>query len=369
MSWLFVNRSEIAAQFGLPSTLQSVDGVDCLTTDTGLAAVRSSVTAHDELTWVGASLSLLSELGIRDLGQFIRAEQGAYAVRIKDRWVYLTQFASGTPCDANNLFEVRSVGRVLAQLHRASPEVLAKHTPPPSRVADDWLIGARERASYWRLAAHRFRKGTRGEALRHLLRSAEESLTRAEKLGESLWGERVLSLARVSFGYFAYLRESHAVYLNEARLHVDLSVVNIGDLLLESGVGNEAGLHLLAAYQAVRPLSPIERDMLLAYLCYPHEWAEQLDELTRGNAAFDGEKTMATLKRKGEWIEWLEERFSTPRKERSAAPLSTDKCAMAPRPSEVTDIAEPGEPLVSSSLPSSPEPPLSRVLWRPFPRR
>ncbi|MBT9155172.1 MAG: hypothetical protein DDT37_00137 [Firmicutes bacterium] len=93
----------------------------------------------------------------------------------------------------------------------------------------------------------------KGEALRALLRHAEEALTRAEKFAGNLEGERVLSLAQVSFGNFAYVRETHAVYLNEAHLCLDYSFVNIGELLLEAGLGNEAGLHFLSAYQAARP--------------------------------------------------------------------------------------------------------------------
>ncbi len=365
MNWLLMNVAKIAALYGLAPSLLNIDGVDCLTTDNGLAAVRSSFGLQEELTWAGASLDMLFGLGLRELGLFVKTEHGAYAVRVDDRWVYLTQYIPGTSCDASNFFEVRSVGRVVANLHRASPAVLAHYPPPNSRLATDWLTAARERAAYWRLATQRYRKGTRGEALRHLLRHAEEALTRAEKFAGSLEGERVVSLSQVSFGQFAYLREAHAVCLNEAHLCVDLSFVSIGDLLLEAELGNEAGLHFLSAYQAVRPLTMGEREMLIAYLCYPHEWAEQLDNLTRGNAAFDGERVLALLRRKCEWLDWLEEHLAELRRDKIKVPVDADQSE-----SQVVPIEGPPSPVPppSNTLPPS-QTPLSRIVWRPFPRR
>jgi len=362
MSWLLRNVAKIASLYGLSPSLISINGVDCLTTDHGLAAVRSSLCGLPELSWAGASLAHLSELGLHDLGQFVREEYGAYACEVDERWVYLTQYMPGTSCDASNFFEVRSVGRMVANLHRFSPPVLALHPPPPACLAADWLTAARERAAYWRLATHRYRKGTRGEALRELLRQAEEALTRAERCTDSLQDERVLSLTRASFGHFAYMRESHAVCLNEAHLCVDLSFINVGELLLEAGLGNEAGLHFLSAYQAARPLGSREREMLLAYLCYPHEWAEKLDEVTRGNAAFDSERVLALLRRKCEWLDWLEEHL---------AELRREKTQVTPCKSE--DVVLPIENSSSPELPPPPPPTrdntLPRITWKPFPRR
>lgn len=361
MSWLMTNAANVAALYGLPPSLLSVDGVDCLTTDSGWAAVRYSLGGLLELSWAGASLDRLAELGLRDFGQFIRTQDGAYAVEVDGRWVYLTQYMPGTACDASNFFEVRAVGRLIAHLHRASPAVLAVQPPPTTCLASDWLTAARERAAYWRLATHRYRKGTRGEALRELLRQAEEALTRAERYTESLAGERVLSLAHASFGQFAYMRETHAVCLNEAHLCVDHSFINVGELLFEAGLGNEPGLHFLSAYQAARPLSALEREMLLAYLCYPHEWAEKLDEVTRGNATFDGERVLALSKRKGEWLDWLEEHLTEIRRDK--VQVVTPKNDV-----ELVTVEADASPELSPPPPSPPS--LTTPLtWRPFPRR
>lgn len=364
------NVATITSLYGLAPSLVSIDGVDCLTTDSGLAAVRSSLCGLAELSWAGASLDRLSELGLHDLGWFVKARDGAYAVEVDGRWAYLTQYVPGTACDASNFFEVRAVGRMIAHLHRVSPAVLALHPPPPACLATDWLTAARERAAYWRLATHRYRKGTRGEALRELLRQAEEALARAQRCAESLVGERVLSLARASFGHFVYIREAHAVCLNETQLCVDHSFVNVGELLLEAGLGNEAGLHFLCAYQAVRPLRVPEREMLLAYLCYPHEWAEKLDEVTRGHAAFDGERVLALSKRKGEWLNWLEEHLAELRRDKPQA--DKPKSDAEPVTAEADASPEFSPPPLQRPLTTSPSPTptsLPRLTWKPFPRR
>jgi hypothetical protein len=220
------------------------------------------------------------------------------------------------------------------------------------------------------LATHRYRKGTRGEALRELLRQAEEALTRAQRCAESLVGERVLSLARASFAHFVYIREAHVVCLNEAHLCVDHSFINVGELLLEAGLGNEAGLHFLCAYQAAHPLSVPEREMLLAYLCYPHEWAEKLDEVTRGHAAFDGERVLALSKRKGEWLNWLEEHLAELRRDKAQVDPPKNHAELVPAEADASPEPSPTPPQPLSTTPPPPaQTSLPRLTWKPFPRR
>jgi len=96
-------------------------------------------------------------------------------------------------------------------------------------------------------------------------------------------------------------------------------------MLLDLGYNGNASLHFLAAYQAVRPLSSGEIQMLLAYLSYPHEWAKGLDELTRGRPILRATGALAQIEKKHEWLEWLTEKLMTKAKHREGGMLDMEK--------------------------------------------
>lgn len=394
MSMLDGTLVEVAAVYGLNPKPTMVDNECCLAIDSGLAAVHYSLGTTEESTWVGTCLDELVSKGVRGIGRFVRAKNGDLVVRVSDRLIYLTEYVPGTACDGNNTFEVRAVGRLLGEVHRASEDVCYFHAPPKNVLAPSWLAGARERAAYWRLAAHRYRQGSRGEALRLLLRAAEESLIRLEKLNAAYDGNRVLSFLRLSFGNFVYVSEAHTVHLNHSHLYLDQVYVNVGDLLLECGYQGDAGMHFLSAYQATNPLSELEWEMLFAYLSYPHEWTQELDDLTRGRPVLKGNATIDQLRLKGEWIEWLRERLPTfKRSEKGGFDVKSEKKTpevISPEVDEVTaekvigepeaQPVEPVEPVVdeapvqeNSEVPKlSSEPVVERpqpsIVWKPFPK-
>lgn len=384
MSMLDGTLMEIALLFGLHPNPSLVDNECCLTSDSGLVAVHYTSGTILEASWVGLCLEELAERGVRGIGRFIRAKSGELVVKVNDRLVYLTEYVPGTVCDGNNTFEVRAVGRVLGEVHRASEDVCYFHSPPRSVHAEGWFAGARERAAYWRLAAHRYKLGSRGVALRLLLRAAEESLTRLEKLSAVYDGDRVLSFLRLSHANFVYVSEAHTVHLNHSQLYLDHAYVNVGELLLETGYEGEAGMHLLSAYQAINPLSELEWEMLFAYLCYPHEWAQELDDLTRGQPVLKGNATIERLRLKGEWIEWLRERMPAfKRSEKGGLDVKSEKRTEDLSPAEVpteTTISEPkAQPVerpavaIEPTIPLQPAEPLverpkTSMVWKAFPR-
>lgn len=392
MSLLDACLAEIAPQYGLLPEANMVDKECCLTTHTGLAAVHLYSGPPQDIEWVGACLTDLQKRGVRGLGLLLKTTGGEYVAQARERVAYLTDYVPGAACDGANTFEVRAAGRLLGEVHHASEEVLYFNPPPATRVATAWRLGASERAAYWGLAVHKYRQAARGEALRQLLHDAEESLNTIEEREQFSDGLQVLSFAHLAFNKFVYVNDRHSVHLNYAHdCFVEPCFINLGELLLDNNYAAEASLHLLAAYHATHPLSDNDWQMLFAYVSYPHEWAQELDDMTRGRPILKGLATLERLQHKREWLEWLREHFTVlKRTEKGGIGMKSeekrpDATVGTQADAEVTaeNKSEPVEmkPLEPVETPD-PDPeqstteqelltvekPKASITWKPFPR-
>lgn len=386
---LGASLAEISPQYGLLPEAHLVDRECCLATKDGLAAVHINVGPIEEINWVGICLEEMAERGVRGLGLVLRTLNGEFVAGASQQQAYLTDYVPGASCDATNIFEVRAVGRVVGEVHRASEDILYLHSPPAGRVSPSWRQGALERTAYWRLAVHKYRQAARGEALRQLLSDAEESLTTLEALERAYDGPRLISFAHLSFAKFVYVNTGHTVHLNYAHeCYVEPNYVSLGELLLDTSYTGDACLHLLAAYQAAYPISDLEWQMLLAYLTYPHEWAQELDDMTRGRPILKGVATLDRLQQKREWLEWLNEHFIVLKKtEKGGLELKSDEKRpieakiepeVAPEEENKTAVLEEAltEQVVEEGVPAEDhentpptiEKPKASIVWKPFPR-
>jgi len=387
--------AEVAAQFGLLPETHTVDAECCLLTKSGLAAVHPYIGDVTEIVWVGTCLSELAKRGIRGLGLLLQTNTGQYYAKTAQHQVFISDYIPGASCDSSNTFEVRAIGRLLAEVHRASEDILYFFAPPLSRVSPLWRLGAQERTAYWQLAALKYRQAARGEALRRLLTDAEESLNALEKLERAYDGTGVLSFAHLNFSKFVYVSEAHAVHLNHAyNCYVEPNYISLGEMLLDTDYVGEAGLHLLAAYQSVHPISDLEWQLLFAFLTFPHEWAQQLDDMTRGRPLLKGPATLEQLKRKHEWLEWLGENCSVLKRtekggqvvmsEEKRPTVATEEVEVesqneavetnepCPEQAQVNEVPQVNEAPVESIEEIIEEPevekPKASIVWKAFPR-
>lgn len=365
MSILVAHLAEIMACYGLYGNPVTVDNQLCISTKDGLLAVHIHSGDKEEVAWAGRCLSELRHRGVRGLGAIQRTLSEHFSVEINKVKLYLTEYTPGGACDSSSIFEVRAIGRLLGQVHRASEEILYLSACPAIRVAPLWRDAARERVAYWGLAAHRYRKGERGEAVRELLRQAEEALSRADELALRHDGVRVISFAGLSYGQFVYMNAEHQVYLNQSHAcNTDWAYTSVGSLLLDGSFAHDRGLHFLAAYLAVHPLSEVEWQLLLAYLLYPHEWATALDELVRGRPALNSREAIVDLRRKNEWMDWLNEEGSALRRGVQQNPPAL--LSLPPLESVEKNAIVP-----ALELPLEVEKPISRpegkITWKRFP--
>jgi len=382
---LDASLAEISTLYGLKPKSHLVDKECCLITREGLAAVHLYVGAACDIVWVGSCLDELAKRGVKGLGSLLRTNTGDLVVNISKNQVFLTNYVRGAACDAANTFEVRAIGRLLGHVHRASEDILYFCPQPEGRVSPLWRLGARERAAYWQLAVHKYRQAARGEALRQLLNEAEESLSSLEELERIYDGQPVISFAHLSFGKFVYVSEGHTVHLNYAHdCFVEANYIGLAELLLDSGYTGDTCLHLLAAYQAVHPMSDIECQMLFAYLTYPHEWAQELDDMTRGRPLLKGLTTLEQLQRKREWLDWLSEHLViAKRMGKGGCELKSEdkRLDVVPVVVEETPVAEQGgegkvdevEVLQEQlgeieELQPKVRKPKASIVWKPFPR-
>lgn len=308
MSILVTNLAEIMAGYGLHGSPVTVDNQLCLATRDGLVAVHIHSGDQEEIAWAGKCLWELRQRGVRGLGAIHKTLRDHFVLEVDKVKFYLTEYTPGGACDSSSIFEVRAIGRVIGQVHRASEEILYLSACPAIRVAPQWREAARERVAYWGIAAHRYRQGERGEAVRQLLRQAEESLSRVDELALRHDGARVISFAELTYSHFVYMNAEHQVYLNQShKCNTDWAYIAVGNMLLDGSFAHDRGLHFLASYIAVYPFSEVEWQLLMAYLLYPHEWATALDELVRGRPALKSREVLVDLRCKNEWIEWLKE--------------------------------------------------------------
>lgn len=381
---LDASLAEISTLYGLKAESHLVDKECCLTTPEGLAAVHVYVGATADITWVGSCLDELNKRGVKGLGSLLRTNTGELVVNVSKHQVFLTKYVPGAACDAANTFEVRAVGRLLGDVHRASEDILYFCPQPEGRLSPIWCLGARERAAYWQLAVHKYRQAARGEALRQLLNDAEESLASLEELAQIYDSPSVISFTHLTFEKFVYVSEAHTVHLNCAHdCFVEPNYIALAELLLDTGYRGDTCLHLLAAYQASHPISDIEWHMLFAYLKYPHEWAQELDDMTRGRPLLKGPTTLEQLQRKREWLDWLSEHLVVIKrmekggcilkiedKHPEVVPVVADTARVEEQveveavrePEVVTDLVEEVE------LPVEVEKPRASIVWKPFPR-
>ena len=382
---LDASLAEISTLYGLKPESHLVDKECCLTTRDGLAAVHLYVGAASDIIWVGSCLDELTKRGIKGLGSVLQTNTGEMVAYVSKHQVFLTNYVPGASCDATNTFEVRAIGRLLGDVHRASEDILYFCPQPEGRVSPPWRLGARERAAYWQLAVHKYRQAARGEALRQLLSDAEESLASLEELERIYDGPPVISFAHLTFQKFVYVSQGHTVHLNYAHdCFVEPNYISLAELLLDTGYTGDTCLHLLAAYQAVHPISDLEWQMLFAYLAYPHEWAQELDDMTRGRPLLKGPTTLEQLQRKREWLDWLSEHLvMVKRMEKGGCVLkSEDKrpevvpvvLEKAPEveqvEEEVSQEVEVPEEQVEEVEELQPEieKPKASIIWKPFPR-
>ena len=379
---LDASLAEISTLYGLKPESHLVDRECCLTTVHGLAAVHLYVGAACDIIWVGSCLDELTKRGVKGLGSLLRTNTGELVACVSKHQVFLTNYVPGAACDATNIFEVRAIGRLLGDVHRASEDILYFCPQPEGRVSPSWRNGARERAAYWQLAVHKYRQAARGEALRQLLNDAEESLASLEELERIYDGQPVISFAHLSFGKFVYVSEGHTVHLNYAHdCFVEPSFIGLAELLLDSGYTGDTCLHLLAAYQAVHPISDIEWQMLFAYLTYPHEWAQELDDMTRGRPLLKGLTTLEQLQRKREWLDWLSEHLAiVKRMEKGGCVLNSEEKRPEVVPvveqspmveqveEETADKVEVLEEQVEEVVEPEADKPKASIVWKPFPR-
>ena len=380
---LDASLAEIATLYGLKAESHLVDKECCLTTSEGLAAVHVYVGAASDIAWVGSCLDELSKRGVKGLGTLLRTNTDELVAHVSSHQVFLTTYVPGAACDAANIFEVRAIGRLLGDVHRASEDILYFSPQPEGRVSSAWRLGARERAAYWQLAVRKYRQAARGEALRQLLNDAEESLQSLEQLERIYDGQSVISFAHLTFGKFVYVSEGHTVHLNSAHdCFVEPNYISLAELLLDSGYQGDTCLHLLAAYQAVHPISDIEWQMLFAFLLYPHEWAQELDHMTRGRPLLKGPTTLDQLQRKHEWLDWLSEHLAiVKRMEKGGCVLKsedkhpevvpvvveTEPVAVETDPVEEPQVAE-VTPMVEPVVVEETSKPKASIVWKPFPR-
>ncbi|MBS3938094.1 MAG: hypothetical protein KGZ50_05940 [Peptococcaceae bacterium] len=358
MSTKMARLAEIAAQYSLTASPLPVDNELCLATRDGLAAVHDYTGSTEEITWAGSCLEQLKKRGIKGLSLFIRTVGDSFAAEVNQSKFFLTEYFPGTACDSSNIFEVRAIARLLGQVHAASEELLYLLACPPTRVAPAWREVARERAAYWRLAGHRYRQGDRGEAVRQLLRCAEESLNRVEELVRYYDGARVLTFPHPTFDKFVYMSVGHQVCLNQAYdCLVDWSYISVGHMLVDGGYPNDRVLHFLAAYTNAHPLNATEWQLLFAYLLYPHEWVESLDELARGRPNLKGREVLSQLQDKAEWLDWLQEQVQ------KLPGVEVNSSTISEVPPPQPEIALPAAPT------EKPQPTrLEKIVWPLFPK-
>lgn len=377
--------AEIALLYGLKPESHLVDKECCLNTRNGLAAVHLYVGAARDIIWVGSCLDELAKRGVKGLSSLLRTNTGELVAHVSKHQVFLTNYVPGAACDAANTFEVRAIGRLLGDVHRASEDILYFYPQPEGRVSPPWHLGARERTAYWQLAVHKYRQAARGEALRQLLNDAEESLTSLEELERLYDGQSVISFAHLRFSKFVYVSEGHSVHLNYAHdSFVEPNYVGLAELLLDSGYTGDTCLHLLSAYQAVHPVSDIEWQMLFAYLTYPHEWAQELDDMTRGRPLLKGPATLEQLQRKREWLDWLSEHLVIAKrmekggfvlksedKRPEVVPVEVETVPVVEQSDEETEgkvEVEQEQTLEAVEPQPEAEKPKASIVWKPFPR-
>jgi Ser/Thr protein kinase RdoA (MazF antagonist) len=390
MNLLDVDLKEISLHYGFPPKTTLIDQEICVELPHGHAAMRFHSGHLDDLQWVYNCLEGLRERRISGTSRLIPTLNGEVAVPCGNCHVYFTEYVQGTGCDGGNAFEVRAIGHLLGSIHSASEDILYFNSSPETRRAPPWLQAAQERAAYWRMASHRYRQSSRGEVMRLLLRDAQTSLSRYQQTLEQGNSAPVLSFTRLSFAKFVYLPASHKVYLNSSyECYADSPLVTIAEMLLDLRYNGNAALHFLSAYQAVRPLSLWERQSLLAYLTYPHEWAKALDDLTTGRQTLKIRSVMLQMEEKREWLEWLGEKLTATGKHERGGFMDVDMEEKLPVSTEVKEEEkkeeeQPTAPVAGEtaeqveeekeSSPVESEVPrqealkkLADIVWKPFP--
>ncbi|MBT9158453.1 MAG: hypothetical protein DDT36_01465 [Firmicutes bacterium] len=96
---------------------------------------------------------------------------------------------------------------------------------------------------------------------------------------------------------------------------------------------------------------------MFAYLLYPHEWVESLDELTRGRPNLKGREVLSQLQDKAEWLDWLQEQVQ------KLPGVEVNSSAMDEVPPPQPEIAIPAAPTEKPQLTT-----LEKIVWPLFPK-
>ncbi len=301
------------------------EGVWRLVTDRGIRCLHLVRLSEPRLLFINSVMEHLANRGIRNSVRMIKNKYGqAFSFTEAGKGFYLTDWLPGRPCSFTRTDQVQEVARLLATIHTAAENVRYFQGSACLEGWGDWPNKFSFRILKLRDIALEIRdKQHKGKTEKLFLENLEYFLAQAEKALSLLLMADYQELVEQERSLNCFcLRDigSRNILRHEGALSItgfdycicDLRVYDLARLLRKFGTSSHwdwsKSLSVLQAYESIRPLSIVEKKVLLALLTFPRKyWLYSKKYFTNDKGEKEGvsDRLKRTVRSEGERIEFL----------------------------------------------------------------